>query len=90
MNHLDRIECAYRTFKRGGTFLQDVFKKEDKMLTGDECIKLKDTYGIRIEDVIKMAISHGFEIDKRDLAEKMLQDEIYWKSVKPLVKVNLE
>lgn len=84
MNNLDRIESAYRAFRRGGDFLQDVFKKEDKKLTPKECLKLKDTYGIRWEDVVKMAISHDFYINKEELAKVMDEDDARWKTIRPL------
>ena len=86
MNNLDRIESAYRTFRRGGNFLQDVFKKEDKKLTPEECLKLKNTYGIRMEDVVKMAISHDFYINKESLVKIMDEDDSHWKTVRPLAK----
>ena len=86
MNNLDRIESAYKTFKRGGDFLQKVFKKQDRILTPEECLKLKDFYGIRLEDVVKIAISHEFSIDKEAVAALFDQDEIKMKTVQPLCR----
>jgi alanyl-tRNA synthetase len=84
--NLHWIKCAYKTFWRGGDFLIDVFKKEDKKLTAEDCMKLKDWYGIRSQDVIKLAISHEFTVDDEGFARLLDEDDERQKSVKPLVK----
>jgi alanyl-tRNA synthetase len=76
MNHnLERIECGYRARKRAGDFIVQVFKKHEKYLTAEECLKLRDSYGIRPEDVAKMAISHEFDIDKQGFAKLLDEDD---------------
>ena len=86
MDNLHWLNCAYNTFRRGGNFLIDVFKKPEKILTPQECMKLKDTYGIRPEDVIKLAISHEFAVDDIGFAKLLDEDLERQKSVKPLVR----
>ena len=66
--------------------ISEIFKKEDKKLTPEECLKLKNTYGIRMEDVVKMAISHDFYINKESLVKIMDEDDSHWKTVRPLAK----
>ncbi len=82
--NLHWIKCAYKTFLRGGDFLVTVFKKQDKTLTAEECMKLKDTYGIRSEDIVKLAISHEFTIDDEGFARLLNEDEGKKKTVRPL------
>jgi alanyl-tRNA synthetase len=80
--HLHWIKCAYITFKRGGNFLVDVFKKPEKTLTAEDCMKLKDQYGIRPQDVIKLAMSHEFSVDDECFAKLLDKDEERQKYVK--------
>jgi alanyl-tRNA synthetase len=61
--NVERFYTAERIFRRGGNFLVKVFTKPEKVLSGMECMQLKDIYGIDPEDVYLMAKSHGFEID---------------------------
>jgi alanyl-tRNA synthetase len=82
--HLHWIQCAYRTAKRGGNFLVEVFKKENKHLTPDDCLKLKDLYGIRPSDIVKLAISHEFTLDDEGFADLLDEEDIKNKSVKAL------
>lgn len=88
--NLHWLQCAYKTCCRGGKFISEVFKKEEKILTAKECMKLKDTYGIRAEDVIKMTVSHDFSVDVEEFAKLLDEDEKKWKSVKPLVMYEKE
>jgi len=78
------IKCAYKTFWRGGNFLVEVFKKEDKKLTPEDCMKLKNQYGIRPEDIIKLAISHEFTVDDVGFATLLDEEKLRRKSIKAL------
>jgi alanyl-tRNA synthetase len=80
------IKCAYKTVRRGGNFITEVFKKEDKKLTAEECLKLKDLYGISPEDIVKIAISHSFSVDDEGFAKLLDEEKIKMKSLKPLVR----
>lgn len=82
--NLHWIKCAYKTVCRGGNFLIDVFKKQDKKLTGEECMKLKDWYGIRPEDIVKLSISHSFTIDDEAFARLLDEDDARAKTIKAL------
>lgn len=83
--HQHWIKCAYKTCERGGNFIIEVFKKEDKFLTAEDCMKLKDQYGIRAEYIVKMAISHEFTLDDEGFSKLLSEDDEKMKSVKPLV-----
>lgn len=74
MNSLDRIESGYKAFKRAGDFIVKVFQKENKLLTGEECQKIKDWYGIPSHIVILLALSHGFDVDKENFARLLDED----------------
>ena len=80
------IKCAYKTVWRGGNFIIEVFKKEDKKLTAEECLKLKDTYGIRPEDIVKIALSHSFSVDDEGFAKLLDEERIKMKSIIPLIQ----
>jgi len=82
--HLHWIKCAYRTFTRGGNFLVSVFKKPEKILTAEDCMKLYYQYGIREQQIILLAISHGFSVDDEGFAKLLDEDEERQKSVKSL------
>ncbi len=82
--NLHWIKCAYKTFCRGGDFLVTVFKKSDKKLTAEDCMKLKDWYGIRPQDVVKLALSHEFTIDDEGFAKLLDEDNVKMKTVRPL------
>ena len=83
-DNLHWLKCSYRTHLRGGNFLTEVFKKEDKKLTAEDCMKLKDQYGIHKQNVVLMAISHGFLVDDEGFAILLDEEEKRMKSVKPL------
>lgn len=82
--HLHWIKCAYKTFRRGGIFLVDVFKKPEKTLSAEDCMKLKDQYGIRPPEIILLAISHGFSVDDQGFAKLLDEDEKRMESIKSL------
>ena len=77
------IKCAYGTCVRGGSFIVEVFKKEKKYLTAEDCLKLKDQYGIRPQDIVKMAISHEFIIDDEGFANLLIEEKEKMKNIKP-------
>ena len=75
MNNLDKIELGYKAVKRAGNFIIDIFKKENKVLTAEDCQRLKDWYGIGSSDVVKLALSHEFEIDKEGFSKLLDKDD---------------
>jgi alanyl-tRNA synthetase len=76
------IKCAYKTCRRGGNFIIDVFKKEEKHLTAEDCMKLKNYYGIRSFDIVKMVISHDFTMDDEGFANLLIEEKEEMKKVK--------
>lgn len=69
-----RIELAEKAFKRGGDYLYRVFHCEKNYLSSEDCMFLKNTYGIPVHCVILMAISHGFPSDQHGFA-KLLDEQ---------------
>ena len=82
LSNLHWLQVAERTIWRGGNFLVKVFTKPEKILTGKDCMTLKDTYGIRPQDIIKIAFSHGFEVDKIEFAILLDEDIERMKNIK--------
>lgn len=69
------IENGNITFKRAGDFIIKVFEKESKQLSGEEADKIKNWYGFGPDQVVLLAISHGFTIDQ-DQFEKLLEEQL--------------
>ena len=70
---LERIESGHRAVKRGGDFLQTIFNKTTRVLTGDEALRLFNTYGIRIEELVKLIYSHRFTFDEQEFARLLAE-----------------
>ncbi len=60
-------EAFLRTLKRGGNILQHVIEKAQKtplkQITGEEAFKLKDTYGLPLEEILLIAKDTGLEVN---------------------------
>ena len=60
-------EAFIRTLKRGGNLLGSVMKKaqasKEQLITGDDAFKLKDTYGLPLEEIQLMAKDTSLTID---------------------------
>lgn len=58
-------EGFLRTLKRGGSLLSNVIdrSKASKVISGDDAFKLKDTYGMPLEEVSLLAKDAGLAID---------------------------
>lgn len=70
--HIEEIltleeESFLRTLKKGGNILQSTIEKaslrDSKQITGDEAFKLKDTYGLPIDEVKLIAKDSNLSID---------------------------
>jgi alanyl-tRNA synthetase len=59
-----KILNGYRAFKRAGPFIRDIFKNPSKKLTGEEALRIYNQYGISPSNIVLLALSHDFEIDK--------------------------
>ncbi len=63
----DEEESFFKTLKRGGTLLSDVLvqaqKNDLKVLSGDDTFKLKDTYGLPLEEIMLIAHDSSLNID---------------------------
>jgi len=59
-------EAFLRTLKRGGNMLGQIIEqaqKHGKKISGDDAFKLKDTYGMPIEEILLMAKDTGLTVD---------------------------
>lgn len=58
-------EAFIRTLRRGGAILNQVIEKSqtDKKLSGDDAFKLKDTYGLPVEEILLIAKDNDLIVD---------------------------
>lgn len=58
-------EAFIRTLRRGGTILNQVIEKSqiDRKISGDDAFKLKDTYGLPIEEILLIAKDNDLTVD---------------------------
>lgn len=59
-------ESFIRTLRRGGNILNQVIDRAQchyKRISGDDAFKLKDTYGLPIEEIMLMAKDSGLSVD---------------------------
>ncbi|MEN9655042.1 MAG: hypothetical protein RL235_1154, partial [Chlamydiota bacterium] len=68
-------EAFFRTLQRGGNLLGQVLAgaRSSKKISGDEAFKLKDTYGLPIEEILLIAKDEGLFVDQgrfQELEEK--------------------
>ena len=59
-------EAFIRTLKRGGNILSQVMEtaqSHGKQITGDDAFKLKDTYGLPIDEILLMAKDANLSVD---------------------------
>jgi alanyl-tRNA synthetase len=59
-------EAFFRTLKRGGNLLSQVVQKAekgDKKISGDDAFKLKDTYGLPLDEILLLAKDSELSLD---------------------------
>ncbi|MFN4173879.1 MAG: alanine--tRNA ligase, partial [Parachlamydiaceae bacterium] len=58
-------EMFLKTLKRGGTLLNQIISdsKEKGIIKGDDAFKLKDTYGLPLEEILLMAQDYRLKVD---------------------------
>ncbi len=85
-------ESFFRTLRRGGNILNQIIQSSQegaKEISGSDAFKLKDTYGLPIEEVQLIAKDNGLHVDmkgfevlekeakeKSKLAQKIVQQEV--------------
>jgi alanyl-tRNA synthetase len=60
-------ESFIRTLKRGGNILNQIIEKAQsgtKIISGDEAFKLKDTYGLPLEEILLIAKDTELKVDE--------------------------
>lgn len=65
-------EAFLRTLQRGGSMLSQVVQRAEahhKLISGDDAFKLKDTYGLPLEEILLFAKDSGFTVDLRKYEE---------------------
>jgi alanyl-tRNA synthetase len=68
-------EAFFRTLKRGGNLLSQVVQKaekSDKKISGDDAFKLKDTYGLPLDEILLLAkdTDLSVDLDRYNMLEK--------------------
>lgn len=61
-------EAFIRTLRRGGNILNQIVEKSqqtDKIISGDDAFKLKDTYGLPIEEILLLAKDANLTVDEK-------------------------
>lgn len=59
-------EAFFRTLRKGGTLLNQVIeqsKAHGNQISGDDAFKLKDTYGLPIDEILLFAKDQGLSVD---------------------------
>jgi len=81
-----KIECGKKCYFRGGSLLKTIFTKpKDIPVSGEDCMKIFNTYCLRIENIVVLCFSHGYDVDKEGFAKLYEEQENRMKSVKPLI-----
>lgn len=65
-------EAFIRTLRRGGNLLNQIIEnaqKQHKPISGDDAFKLKDTYGLPIEEILLIAKDSSLEVDLKRFQE---------------------
>lgn len=60
-------ENFFKTLRRGGNLLQQVLKSSasSSIISGNDAFKLKDTYGLPIDEIILLAKDHNYTVDMK-------------------------
>lgn len=82
-------EAFFRTLRRGGNILSQIIESSKGQISGNDAFKLKDTYGLPIEEIQLIAKDNGLDVDmkgfetlelearqKSKQAQKVLQQEV--------------
>ncbi len=58
-------ESFFRTLQRGGNLIRDVMERseKEKLISGEDAFKLKDTYGFPLEEILLLAKDAHFTVD---------------------------
>ncbi len=65
-------EAFLRTLRRGGNILNQIVHhaaKHDKIISGDDAFKLKDTYGLPLDEIKLLAKDVGLSVDQERYAQ---------------------
>ncbi len=76
-------EAFIRTLRRGGNILNQVIEKAqaaDQTISGDDAFKLKDTYGLPIEEILLIAKDANLHVDEKRY--QLLEEEAKQRSRK--------
>lgn len=89
-------EAFLRTLRRGGNLLQQVMEKAavcGKKISGDDAFKLKDTYGLPLEEILLLAKDASLGVDQERYAELEVEakerSRSAHKAVKQIAEENL-
>jgi len=66
MNSQEKIENAFKAIMRAGNFIATVFEKDEMHLSGEDCMKIFNMYGMGVQEIVFLAYSHRFTLDKAE------------------------
>ncbi|MEN9344492.1 MAG: alanyl-tRNA synthetase [Chlamydiota bacterium] len=81
-------ESFLRTLKRGGNILNQVIEKSTHQISGEDAFKLKDTYGLPLEEILLIAKDYGLQVNLE--AYTLLEEEAKQRSKSARVSVKQE
>lgn len=71
-------EAFFKTLRRGGNILNQIIESSREEISGADAFKLKDTYGLPIEEVQLIAKDSGLQVDMKGF--ELLEQEARQKS----------
>lgn len=85
-------ESFFKTLKRGGNLLQQVLlqSSSSNTISGNDAFKLKDTYGLPIEEITLLAKDNGFQVDLDTYSNLEQEARLRSKQQSSKSKVDLE
>jgi alanyl-tRNA synthetase len=84
-------EAFLRTLQRGGNILNQIIDRaqsHQKMISGDDAFKLKDTYGLPLEEILLIAKDNSLAVDQKRYA--VLENEAKERSRNTQKSIQLE
>lgn len=74
---------AERCYYRGGNILKNKLSKPEKILSGQDALDIFNAYGLPPRYLKLMAMSHGFQIDKKEFIRLLEEQKDRFKNMKP-------
>ncbi len=79
----ESLKQARAAERKCDDFIIDIFKKPYKNLSGEECLKIFNMYGLDVKAIYLLAASHGFTISSDEFIFLIRDQESLIKEAKP-------